>query len=63
MEKNLCLNFFLKLFQSKELQEKYDTTVQKLEECRDLLKTNENGRSKRQTVILSCLMNKYKDLQ
>ncbi|WAR23806.1 SAS6-like protein [Mya arenaria] len=28
--------------QSKSLQEKYDATVQKLEECRDLLKTNEN---------------------
>ncbi|KAH3730971.1 spindle assembly abnormal protein 6 homolog [Dreissena polymorpha] len=27
---------------SKSLQEKYDTTVKKLEECRDLLKTNEN---------------------
>ncbi|XP_052774832.1 spindle assembly abnormal protein 6 homolog [Mya arenaria] len=27
---------------SKSLQEKYDATVQKLEECRDLLKTNEN---------------------
>jgi len=41
------------LFQSKELQEKYDTTVQKLEECQDLLKTNENGRSESETYLVT----------
>jgi hypothetical protein len=30
--------------QNKTLKENYETTVQKLEECRELLKTNENGK-------------------
>ena len=29
--------------QHKKISENYDTTVKKLEECRELLKTNENG--------------------
>ena len=32
------------VFQGKKLSENYDSTVKKLEECRELLKTNENGK-------------------
>ena len=32
------------VLQGKKLNENYDSTVKKLEECRELLKTNENGK-------------------
>lgn len=36
--------FFIFLLKSKKLSDNLETTVQKLEESRQLLKTNENGK-------------------